>query len=83
MAKALVDRHQLILEIQGGYQLVDVALEKDPEVLKQLALNRAQIVQNEFVKNQVDAERLFLLSPLQLDEKDAQAKTILNIKTKD
>lgn len=83
VAKALVDRPQLILEIQGGYQLVDIELEKDPEVLKQLALSRAQIVQNEFVKNQVNAERLFLLSPLQLDERDAQAKTILNIKTKD
>lgn len=86
LSKVLIERPRLALDIQGSYSDRDIQISKEKnkkelteDELRQLAIIRAQKVQDEFIRNNILAERLFILSSIMIHE-DPKPKTILKLK---
>lgn len=91
LAKFLNERPNLVIEIQGRYQPLDSeALKKktgkkeiSEEELKKLAMGREQALQSALALENVEAERLYLLSPILDDKAELPPRSQLNLKSRD
>lgn len=91
ISKALSDRPQLVVEVQGSTQLADIeAIKKikntshvTEDELKFLAEQRAQLVQNSFAGLKVEPERVYLISVSRIENDDKPPHTVLRLKSRD
>ncbi|MGZ3691243.1 MAG: DUF748 domain-containing protein [Pseudobdellovibrio sp.] len=89
IAKALVERPNLTVEVQGSFEPLDIEAMKqskkiaDEEETKALATARGQAIQSALVALHVEAERVYLLSGTQFQNNDKAPRAVLSLKSRD